>query len=787
MKKELTFSARLSTEEFDRSIEQIQRKLKEIQSSTNVMSLQGATGQRLQGAGFGGILSQPTMEAYQKSTQQYRRDIDQMIKEQAQGQEKLGKMIAQRTDKLKEMKNEYREHLKFVKEDLELKEKISRVEESNFRLREMYKQRDSALNQALDAKEKASPGGIAGLVDAYKGGGIGGIGRALGGSARGLAFSGLGALAGALPAAISVYRGYGQAPISTAASSGAAAQGTYGRELEAIYAGRSPFENSFLGEKGIAAGMASKNATISRRADIASLFAPIAIGAAGGAAAGSLFGGVGALPGAAIGGIAGLGKSAYDVATDPRKRSLAMSPFSDTFSKQYEATIAKEFAENFQTALEGQKQQNPLKRLAAEEYQNSYMRNLQFQRSVGLDYRGFTGAGGFREGAINAGFTDQMAMEQSGAILGAGGSTRMARQSPFALQASRGFDLTNASSVLGTLSGTLGSAESSKQAFVKMIAEGNRIGLDSSEYREESRKFMEATAQVVARSETGSQGDIDRIIRQFGGFMAEPTGRGVQAAQNAYQLYNQATSATTGPQGVMRAAGFLNDEVIGGMSPMDRAALASIPTQQLSTDHPIVKDLARRYKTTPQEIVNRSMKAGAGSLNRLAAGDEVTNRLIKERQGASGLTGAAKDKANAQIGADEDRLATILGVEYPQLAASPKDLMAMVKGVTTGSTEDRTKAMQDIQKRLSAPETGRVEDETVRGMAESSRLMLENFRAFKDQVVPTADAIAKFNSRLKETVDIIMKLPEHERNSFFSKFAGLFSDSKSQTQTQSGR
>lgn len=68
--------------------------------------------------------------------------------------------------------------------------------------------------------------------------------------------------------------------------------------------------------------------------------------------------------------------------------------------------------------------------------------------------------------------------------------------------------------------------------------------------------------------------------------------------------------------------------------------------------------------------------------------------------------------------------------------------------------------------------------------------MLDTFREFKDQIIPTADAIGKFNDRLKETVEIVMKLPESERAGLLQKlYSGLIGGGKdkSSTQSQTGR
>jgi hypothetical protein len=373
------------------------------------------------------------------------------------------------------------------------------------------------------------------------------------------------------------------------------------------------------------------------------------------------------------------------------------------------------------------------------------------QRMLGLDYSQFHGPGGFRERAVNAGFTDDMAQQMSNQIIGAGGSTRMGREYTFALKAARGLDVTNAGQILGTLSQNLGGAEVSKQAFVKMIAEGNRLGLDTSEYREENRKFLEATSQVLVRSETGNQDDINRILKQFGGFVAEPTTRGISAAQTAYQAFTQATSATSGPQGVMRGAGFLQDEVIGGMSAADRASLATVPTNQLTTDHPVVKSLARKYGVSPQDIVTRSMKAGMGAIHRFAQGDTLSKDIIEKRQKMMGpLSPQYSKQLQDQIGEKEEDLATILNLEYPGM--SPKELTAFAKGTTGVSATDRAKTFEDITKKMEGP-TGRPEDAIISGLAQDGKALLESFQQLRGVIVPVAEDLGKFNTQIKENLN----------------------------------
>jgi hypothetical protein len=110
-----------------------------------------------------------------------------------------------------------------------------------------------------------------------------------------------------------------------------------------------------------------------------------------------------------------------------------------------------------------------------------------------------------------AGFTRDMTRDMMISILGAGGSTRAARElAPRALMYQRDYDITNANQLLGRISGTIGGAVQSEQSLIRILAEGQKQGLDKSEFREENRKFTQSVADAVyrvgARDEFGAGG-----------------------------------------------------------------------------------------------------------------------------------------------------------------------------------------------------------------------------------------------------------------------------------------
>lgn len=763
MKKEFIFSAKFDTSDFDKSVEQMKQKLTAAYSPSQVAQMQQQTGARLGKEGMGGIMSAPTMEAFQKATQSSRREMDSLIASQAQGQEKLGKIIAKRGEMLKKLQEQQKEMVKDSEQELKIKERIARVESNNQQLRESYKQRDASLNQALDAKESLKPKGMEAVAGGYQSGGVFGAAKA----GMGLLNMGnIGAVLGGIGAigqkGAEIYRDVAKTPVRTEASMGSAVQGTLGRQVGDIYARRSAFEQNFAPERQRAAQQSLDTMQANKAADkwgtgfgaLKSIGAGIGTGAAVGAGLGAMGMGVGAVPGAIIGGVGGLGKGIWDIMGDERKRSMVMSPFSKTAEKRYGSILAEDMVNDYTTSYEGQKKQNPFKTAAVGEYEQNFQRNLQSQRQMGLTNEGFYGKQGFLNKNIEAGFTPEMGLQMSGDIIGAGGSTRMARESAFGNQLSRGTDLTNAGQVLGTLSGGIGGSEATKQATVKILAEGMKLGLDDSKFAEENRKFVQMTAEIVARSGAKSEGDFERVSGKFGAFVGENTGSGINAAKGAYEQYQQISQTTTGPRGVMRAAGFMGDKDLNKMSTMTKQAVMQIPEEQLNEDHPVVLNAAKEAGLTPKEFVDKVKGVNQGSVSRYKESDTIRDRLKagmkkmgKERLSEEDLKNLPEDMRNdfnklatnqtTELGNQDQRTTTAraLGTINPSEAAPGKQL-------------GRENVIGD--KTSGADRTGRMEDTTVKAMAADSKVVLDNFNEMAPAMKKAAESTAAWTREVRE-------------------------------------
>lgn len=802
MKKEIKFSAKLDSAEFDRSVDQMQRKLKDMYAPADQVRQQTQWSQKMGNAGIPGA-SAPTQDAYQRATQQSRREMDQFLATEVKRQDQLSKNIEKRVEKIKELQKQQAELVKGSEEELKVKEKISKMSENNYRLREIERGRSQAINQTFDARDKITPNGFGSVVEGFKSGGIRGAANAGMDLMKNMSPTQMAGMIGTVLTVTGMatklggelYNSYKNAPIATASNYGSAMTGVMGREVNAAYSGRSGLEMAFLPEKQRALAMAGQGMKGERVNNVTSAAGSM-LGYAGvGAGIGAGIGAVGGLGvgswltapiGAGIGAVGGLGYGAYKSMTGEgggKSSALMKGAFSSTHNAEYESMMAKEFADKYSTSLQGLKEQNPYKTAAAEQYDGNYTRYLDSQRSMGLNNANFHGSGGFRSNAINAGFTDDMAMGASSNILGAGGSTRMARNSVFAMQAGRQFDQTNSAGVLGQLSGNLGSSQASQQAYIKMLAEGTRLGLDSSEYREESRKMMEATAGVITRSGAGSSTDIDRIVSQMGGFLAEKTNKGVQSAKEAFEYYNQASGETGGARGTMRAAGFMQDKLLGKMDAFERSGVASMTADQLSTDDPMLQSLAKKYGTTPEEIIKSVNQVNKKSFNYRPSTDKAmdTATSLKEQISKLAPGDPKREELQGQLSDAMGELNTGLAVDNPGM--SRRTRMSMAEGMT--SQEGISQAIQDsISGKMGEKGgTGRIEDQSVAGAAEGSRVVLENFVKFKDQLVPTADAIREFNKQIAETVAIIDKMNGSDKAKYMEKMGF----GAPQTQSQSGK
>jgi hypothetical protein len=764
MNKEVKFLMKFDTSEFDQAIERMQRQLREVYRPADNAIAQRQTASRLEGLGLGGAMSKPSMEATYKSIQTARTAMGAILKEQSREADKLLRDLTKHSQEEERLVKLQKEKVKGSQEELAIIQQIEKIKNNIYQAQEQFGQRQKTIQQGADAMQNLAPKDkLERMLLALGGGGMrGGLKEAgmMGGEWwKGLGMTGqAGAIIGGLIAAAKgvgvagdIATAYSGVPLQVASAQGSATQNTFGRPIQSAFAGTQLQDLAFRAHysKEAAAKAEEQIRTQQHWDQIVTGQWALKTAAKSGLP-----------PDAALSlGMIGTVQSAVGATglLGERRQSLVAGQFNQRMADKYTALTAEQYAEQYTKMIEDLKKQDPLTTATVEGFANRREGDLAFQRSTGLNYDTFHGTGGFREKSVNSGFMDTQGMAAAQGIIGAGGSTRGATGNAIlSMQAQRGFDLTNANEVIGRLSGRMGGSESTNQAFVRMLAEGTRLGLDSSNYVEENRRFMDAASSIIQQSGTGSQAAIADLLQRFGGFVGENrTPAGIEAAKGAFQAYNQATSQTAGPQGALRAAAFLADPVLSKMSGQEQSELAGIDSTHMTVDHPTVKSLARKYGVSPQSIVDAHQKAGGASAFRRPETDALIKSTMKMRDELENMPGTdlasnrRREALRSQISDAEDTLGGKMGWELG-LGNQPMQEKALAEGVTRPGgkavTEDEILAEQ---KRLGDKTgTGRPEDAAAAAAAESSRLMVTSFQQLHDTIIPSAAAVAEFNTQM---------------------------------------
>lgn len=450
MKKELTIAAKFDTSDFDKTVESMQKKLKDIYAPADNIRAQQQTSQRMQQVGMQSPVGAVTQDQMAKATQQKVRDTENLIKSEAQGQEKVGKLLAQRVEKMKELQKLQSEMIRGSEEEVKIREKMSRIEENNRRLNEVYQGKAANVSALIQERERITnmgqthsdygqmPKDFAGAMDDFGGGPK----PPRGGNVLGLmsgAAGVIGTVGGAIGATGAIaerFTGYGQRLES---AKGSAVAGTTGKDLQDVYAGRSPFESAFTKEREASAGLSKqkedRNRVTDRMKGIGSVLGigagvlGIGAGLAGGAAsiaaapftAGASLAGLPAAGAMLAGGTAAFGAGVSGLSNDRNRKGIFGG-------QEYEQLLASQRAQDFRSSYEDLKNQDPEKRLTIDKFEQDREANVRSQRQLGLSNKQFYGEGGFLESNKNQGFGREQAMQMASSIIAAGGSARTERK-----------------------------------------------------------------------------------------------------------------------------------------------------------------------------------------------------------------------------------------------------------------------------------------------------------------------------------------------------------------------
>jgi len=763
MKKELTISAKFDTSDFDKSVDRMQNRLKDLYAPADQVRSQTQMAQKMNQMGIN--VQGPSQEAYQRNMQRSRKELDSSLKEEYQNQEKLSKLIIKREEKLKSLKDQQKELVRGSKEELEIVEKIGRVKENISKQNEFYKQRESVLNQTLSARQSISPNGMPGLLEAFKSGGLkygmSQVPGAFKANPMGMGASiagGLGAAAGMVGgagAAAEQFTGYG---MRLEGARGSAVSGTAGKDLANIYGGRSPFEAAWMPERTEAAGLAAQKAGRNRVTDrmkgIGSIGGMVAGGAlmAGGAVVGaaSLAGTPFTAGGSALGlpvaggmmasGAAMFGGGVGGLSNDRSRKGILGG-------KEYDQLLAGQQAQDKEQALQNLMDQDPGKKLSMDKFESERRANVGTQRTLGLSNQGFYGEGGFQQRGAKAGFMNDQMAGMAGQIVGAGGSARMGQQSDFGLKMERS-GLTNAGSILGSMSGSIQSPESTKRATISIMAEAFKIGLDDTDFAEENRKFTQAAANIIGKSGATTEGDQDKLTQALGQFLGERTNRGVEAAGTAYEKSQERGSQLGGRRGAMRMMSARQDPNLSKLDQGELAELLGMRPDQIREDSAAARTFAADAGFTGKDAVGQlkqALKKGTDSArllipsnrNKMADKKSVVQKYMQDK----GLTySQLREQSRAgKLPADVDNALgrmDILGNQEEGTGLNVSDSEAATGEFLSGNVMTNT-ADKDAAKGRLENKNGRVEDTFNTKAAEGADAARENFM----KLLPALQAI----------------------------------------------
>jgi len=569
--------------------------------------------------------------------------------------------------------------------------------------------------------------------------------------------------------------------VNAQSSFGSAMQGTVGKDVAALYNGRTPFNAAFKTERQASYEEASKIVQAQKSKDLRDLYAnPILGGMAGGTA--GLVGGTAAgayltagtlglaAPftmaagmggGAALGALGGAGAGMMSNLSDPRLGPLArsMMPGADPkWAREYSAQNAHLLSEQQQKSLQGQLDSQPERVAAAEDFYKNSQRNLDFQRQMGI------GEKEFRTNFTGGGFTQEQNMAAASGIMAAGGTTLGARGGAVtANQAQRAFDLTNAPQVMGKLSGTLGTSELSKEALIKIQSEGTRIGVNQADFVEENRKFVEMAANVISQSGATSGADVDQMMNAFGKFFGgEKTTAGMEAGKSAFDVYRQMSMAQTGPVGTMRAGGMMTDPILSKLSSNSAAALFRLPVDQLRPGGATIEALADEAGVSSQQLIDAANKNTASSANKYSGSDAAINQL-------KGMQFVGTDKGR-KLALGKAALWQLN--EHEEFGTNTKAAEAMAQSLATGDTAGARKALEGATRtKLEGAGTDRPGDTVNAMQAEISKITNKMFTDMRDQIIPAATEVENMTKKWQAFTAALRSLPASQQPAYWAAHA----------------
>ena len=399
------------------------------------------------------------------------------------------------------------------------------------------------------------------------------------------------------------------------------------------------------------------------------------IGGLGGAALGALGGGI-------IGGAGGLGLSTMGAFNRQEEAYYGLTGNQGALNQM----TAEDAMRRFKTQEYYERIKDPGEYVRRRFFLQNKNKLLSLQRSTGMtDEELFGGTGYLMRGAGEFSFAQRAGM--SGQMLAAGGGGVAAGQlNIMALQAQRSLGLTNAGQAMGRITSYL-NTEESKEAFIKVLAQGVTIGLDDSTYREEQKDYFNqvtaiaqnlgsSTEMVAAGLAASLEGDISR--------------RNVGFAAESFQSLSNILSQTTGVTAAARAGAIAREDMFQGIGGMSMIRFQNLKYTDLTKENPEMKrfyemaggkagtgkdfeDFVRRRREISEEALFTPYSSTAG-------GRRGLELLLKQRE--------------RELSPEELTEFATLYASFAEGNLTTKQALSRVKGMGLGRIQKETKDLR---------------------------------------------------------------------------------------------
>jgi len=230
--------------------------------------------------------------------------------------------------------------------------------------------------------------------------------------------------------------------------------------------------------------------------------------------------------------------------------------------EKYKALNTREGLEKYEQNLAAEKAKDPRKALAQEYFENNRESLAGMQRQLGLNTDlALTGSFGVLQNNMTkgAGFGgvnfNQATIEQQIQALASGGAMTegMRELSGNAAAYNRQFNLNNAGSVMGRLQGNVGgNAAQTDEVYKRLLTEAVRSGVDASTMPRELERMTQMTAELISSGGVNAMGMEDVFGAGLGGFNQ----KSMQAAASAAEQFRSTAKEAGGWEGQM-GMGFL--------------------------------------------------------------------------------------------------------------------------------------------------------------------------------------------------------------------------------------